>query len=119
MVADSLKSGTTIDNRSAPVMLRDTSNAPSDNVREVVPDESDALAEEEGARLHAAQQIELVLARVEQAGRSQHQGVIDVSGVHHQLRDTWTDPSQHRMKRRLIDDACVYAADEMRCPQPE
>src|SRR3989442_14260128 len=90
-----------MDSRGVPVVLRDMSDAPSDAVREVVPDEIDALAEEQRARLHAAQQVELLLARVEQAGAGPPQHIADVSGVHHHPPDPRTGRSQHPVKPRL------------------
>src|SRR5207244_8812221 len=57
IVATSLKSGTTIDSCGAPCALRDMTKAPFQHVCEIVAQQVDAFADQEGARFQTAEQI--------------------------------------------------------------
>src|SRR5439155_11814252 len=86
IVPASMKSGTTMDKSSARGALRDMTQTPSHRMGQVVPNEIDALADEQSARFHAAQEIKLLLTGLEQPRARPQQRVVDVAGMHHQLR---------------------------------
>src|SRR5713226_6286327 len=114
IVATSLKSGTTIDSCGAPCALRDMTNAPFHDVCEIVAQQVDALADKQRARLQAAEQIELVLAGLEQPRTGPLELVVGVPGMHHQLGDAGLQRAHEAGKRLRAQNAGVNASNEVR-----
>src|SRR5437773_3150759 len=113
-VATSLKSGTTIDSCGAPCALRDMTKAPFDDVCQIVAHEIDALADKEGARLEAAEQIELLLTGLDEPRTGPLELVVGVTGMHHQFGDAGLQRAHDAGERIHAQNACVNAAGEMR-----
>src|SRR5438105_8786856 len=118
-VPSSLNSGTTIDNCGAPGALRDMTKAPSRDMREIVSDQIDALADEKRATIQAGQQRQLVLSGIEQPRARLLQCSVDMTGMDHQLRHAWTGAAQQHLERDRIQDAGMNASDEPGSTQAE
>src|SRR5438874_1110439 len=114
IVPASLKSGTTTDTCGRPDRLRDMTKAPFGGMGEVVAYQLDALAGDDRARFHAAEQLELPRARFEQARARPLQRLVEVPGMNHQLRDARPRRTQQLAKPIGIERARVNTPDEMR-----
>src|SRR5262245_36535859 len=101
----SLKSGTTTDSRGPADPLRDMTNAPSGGVREIVSDELEPFDGDARARFHAAQQLELGPARIEQPRPGCRQRGVDVARMNHQFGDAGAHHRDEPPERGSIEHA--------------
>src|SRR5207237_5231801 len=118
IVPASLKSGTTTDTCGRPDRLRDMTKAPSGGMGEVVAYQLDALAGDDRARFHAAEQLELLRARFEQARARPLQRLVEVPGMNHQLRDARPRRAAAREADRNRARPCEYARRDAACGVP-
>src|SRR5215831_17774301 len=114
MVLTSLNRGTTTDSRiPSCVALRDMTKAPARCAREIVPDQLNALADEERLGLHAAQQGDLLQPRLDETRGRAPQRLVDVSGMHHQFGDSRRCAPQHVVQFRTRENARREASEKM------
>src|SRR5262249_31692903 len=115
----SLKSGTTIDRRGPLDTLRDMTETPAHRWREIMTNETNALAGEQRPRLHAAEERDFFEAAFDQRRRQLAQSGIDVAGMDHELGDAGADAAQQPAHRASVEDAGVDPADEVRHAQTQ
>src|SRR5262245_10415732 len=84
-VAASLNSGTTTDRYGVAAVLRNMTEAPSNNRHEVVTNEIDSFGGHERADVESTQKVQLARARFDETRVHPRQSGVDVTGMHHQI----------------------------------